>query len=118
MNLKKKGHNMKTPHDVQAEIEEQSQPDGHPMELRISNALMIADIYGAIEVNTYENFRTKAWVIDQMVRALTGCQFEIINGRAIDIKEIDHNNPTDEYTAWINTRCEGGDYEWDEGLEP
>lgn len=104
---------MKTPVEIEAEIVEQSQPDGHPLQVKISNAMMVADIYGAID-----GAHHKAWVLDQVIRALTGCKFEIVNGRALDIKEVDHDNPSEEYKAWIAARCEGGDYEWDEGIAP
>lgn len=89
---------------------EESQPDGHPMQVRISNAMMLADIYGGIDGEHH-----KEWLLDQMVRALTGCKFEIINGRSVDIKEVDHDKPSEEYTAWITARIEDGDYEWGEG---
>lgn len=62
---------------------------------RISDALAIARAYGQDDGSHH-----KAWVIDQMVRALTG----------------------DEYKAWVATFCAGEDgpesYEWDEGIAP
>ena len=86
-----------------------SQPDGHPLEVRIDNALMIADIYGQTPGND-----NRAWVIDQMVRALTGCKYEIINGRALDIREVKTSR---EYYEWVEFHCDMG-YEWDTGVKP
>jgi len=64
-------------------------PDGPHK--RIADALEMAMRYGGIDGSHH-----KSWVIDQMVRALTG-------GYAYDIWIIKHNR---------------GGYEWDEGIEP
>lgn len=61
----------------------------------IEDALSIAFQYGGIQGD-----RDRAWVIDQMVRALTGSQYE----------------------EWVRERCEGEDgpdtYSWDTGITP
>lgn len=58
-------------------------------------ALAIAQVYGQTD-----GAHHKAWVIDQMVRALTG----------------------DAYEAWVTAYCAGDDgpetYEWDVGIAP
>ncbi len=64
-------------------------------EQRISAALLVAYRYGGID-----GAHHKAWIIDQMVRALTG----------------------GEYADWITTWKDGEDgpdtYDWDEGIAP
>ena len=61
---------------------------------KIERALKIADM-GQID-----GAHHKAWVIDQMVRALTG----------------------DEYPRWVEDYCDGGGgpdtYSWDTGIAP
>ena len=62
---------------------------------RIQSAIDIAVQYGGIDGNHH-----KAWVIDQMVRALTG----------------------DHYDTLVAEACDGEDgpdtYEWDVGIAP
>lgn len=62
---------------------------------RLEEALDIANRYGGIDGDHH-----KMWVIDQMVRALTG----------------------DGYAAWVREHCEGEDgpqtYDWDTGTPP
>lgn len=61
----------------------------------VAQALTIAFKYANID-----GAHHKMWVIDQMVRALTG----------------------DGYAAWVAEACDGEDgpdtYEWDEGIAP
>lgn len=61
----------------------------------MNNAVMIAWEYGGVD-----GVHHKAWVIDQMVRALTGSRYE----------------------EFVELACEGEDgpetYEWDCGIEP
>ena len=61
----------------------------------VQAALEIAFRFGGIDGEHH-----KAWVIDQMVRALTG----------------------DGYVEWVKEACDGEDgpetYEWDEGIPP
>lgn len=62
---------------------------------RVLRALDVARRFGGIDGNHH-----KAWVIDQMVRALTG----------------------DQYEEWLAKTCYGedgpGTYSWDEGIAP
>jgi len=50
----------------------------------------------------------KAWIIDQMVRALTGCE--------------ESEPESAEYWIWVANTKAGGDgpdtYQWDEGIPP
>lgn len=65
------------------------------MDERIQAALDLALSYGGIDGDHH-----KAWVIDQMVRALT----------------------VDDYEEWVKAAQDGEDgpdtYEWDEGIPP
>lgn len=67
----------------------------HALEERIATALDIADSYGSIDGDMH-----KMWVIDQMVRALSG----------------------DGYSTWLAMHKTGADgpetYGWDEGIAP
>ena len=64
-------------------------------EKRVNEALDIIHCYGGID-----GAHHKQWVLDQVVRALTG----------------------DEYAAWVARQKDGEDgpdtYEWDEGIAP
>ena len=64
-------------------------------EKRINRALNVVFLYGTIDGDHH-----KTWVIDQMVRALTG----------------------DDYAAWVVQREAGEDgpqsYEWETGIAP
>lgn len=67
---------------------------------RIKKALDIAFNYGQVE-----GAHHKAWVIDQIVRALTGCAME---STGEDSKE---------YAKFIREYCgDDTEYEWDTGL--
>ena len=62
---------------------------------KIKKALAIARDLGGIDGGHH-----KMWVIDQMIRVLTG----------------------DDYNKWVEDYCDGEDgpdtYEWDEGIAP
>jgi hypothetical protein len=64
-------------------------------DIQIGAALAIAGTYGQIDGDHH-----KAWVIDQMVRALTGARYE----------------------AWVSLHKAGKDgpdtYDWEEGIPP
>jgi hypothetical protein len=68
-----------------------------PSEEQVVNALDIILQYGGIEGDHH-----RAWVIDQVVRALLGTE--------------------DEYQKWVKNYCDGEDgpdtYGWDEGIAP
>jgi len=85
----------------------------------IAKALTLAVRYGGIDANHH-----KAWVIDQMVRALTNCP--IININAIDCNGKKYTYPTQgeskKYKTFVKNACYGEDgpntYEWDIGIIP
>lgn len=76
------------------------------MSERIEAALKIA-----LECGGVDGAHHKQWVIDQMVRALTGCMG--VNG-------VMGESP--EYLAWVAKAQDGDDgpetYIWEEGLPP
>jgi hypothetical protein len=86
---------------------------------KINTALDFALHYGQIDGD-----RHKAWVIDQMVRALTGCQ--VVELHALDANGVPYYYPSqgksDEYLRFIDDHNYGEDgpntYEWDEGIAP
>jgi hypothetical protein len=86
---------------------------------KIYKALEIAVQYGDIEG---ENRKT--WVIDQMVRALTGCP--VVKATAYDCwgkpYTFDTQGESDEYKVFIREHNEGENgldtYEWNTGTAP
>jgi hypothetical protein len=89
------------------------------MEDRVKKALDIAISYGGID-----GAHHKDWVIDQMVRALTGCPIE--KGTALDVNkkvyEYERQGVSEEYAKLIAEACDGEDgpetYSWEEGIAP
>jgi hypothetical protein len=77
---------------------------GDGPQTRIHRALEVANEFGQDD-----GARHKAWVIDQMVRALCG-------------QRPGYDEPTEEYRNWVREYCDGEDgpdtYEWDEGIAP
>lgn len=75
---------------------------------RIQKALDLAVRYGGIDGDHH-----KAWVIDQMVRALTGCPLVAATGC---------QGESDEYRALVAAAKDGTDgpdtYDWDCGIPP
>lgn len=90
-------------------------PDG---DVLITKALEIAKDGGI------DGAHHKAWVIDQMVRALTGCP--MVTRTAKDANgatyEYEAQGESAEYTAWVAGFRDGDDgpntYEWDCGIAP
>ena len=86
---------------------------------RITEALTYAHKYASIDGSHH-----KAWVIDQMVRALTGCP--VVQVQATDSKGHQFTYPAQdkgpEYVEFIRSHNDGEDgpdtYEWDEGIAP
>ena len=81
-------------------------------EERVKLALDIAYRSGGVDGDHH-----KAWVIDQMVRALTGCPFKDVGeGYMVAAKE------SAEYRRWVKERKAGEDgpetYSWDVGIPP
>ena len=84
------------------------------MEDKISNALEIAASYGTTDGSSH-----KMWVIDQMVRALTGCPEELVThtdykGQPFEVITL---VPNSEYREFVQELADD-DYEWDEGIAP
>lgn len=86
---------------------------------RIESALSIALSYGGIDGGHH-----KMWVIDQMVRALTGCPVNVKKGEREDGTEwsFETFGKSAEYRAWVKAAKAGDDgpntYSWDEGIAP
>jgi len=86
---------------------------------RINKALEFALRYGGIDGDHH-----KAWVIDQMVRALTGCP--MIKTDALDCNNkpysYEEQGVSGEYGDWVRNAKDGEDgantYDWDEGIAP
>ena len=83
---------------------------------RISLALEYAE--------NVESGHRKQWVIDQMVRALTGCPMVVKtkNDWRGEPYTFEAQGESEEYLAFVATEKDGEDgpdtYEWDEGIAP
>jgi hypothetical protein len=80
---------------------------------------MIDDAVGIIiRFGGIDGEHHKTWVLDQAVRALTGCQGVSRNENNVP----DHFEANEAYRALIADACDGEDgpntYEWDEGIPP
>lgn len=82
-----------------------SNPDEN--ERRIDEALRVASDYAMTDGEHH-----KQWVLDQMVRYLTGCQLVREEGRSPDEPPRMVLGRSDEYVAFLNGE------EWDEGIAP
>ena len=85
----------------------------------VKRALDFAVRYGGID-----GAHHKTWVIDQMVRALTGCpmvekKFTDATGKAY---KYEVQGESKEYDKLVKEACAGEDgpetYSWDEGIAP
>lgn len=85
----------------------------------VQKSLDIALRWGGIDGGHH-----KAWVIDQMVRALTNCPIvresaKDIHGTLYTYEVLGEN---EEYLKWVRDAKEGEDgpntYDWDEGIAP
>lgn len=89
------------------------------MKDRIDKAISYAVRYGGIDGDHH-----KAWVIDQMVRALTGCPEVQDSAIGSDGERYTYQRQgeSDEYKALVAKACAGEDgpetYDWDEGIPP
>lgn len=89
------------------------------MQTRIEKALDIAASHGGTDGGHH-----KMWVIDQMVRALTGCP--MVSKSAEDFRgtayTYEAQGESPEYEQWVKDGCDGEDgpetYSWDEGCPP
>lgn len=85
----------------------------------IEAAIAIAVKYGGIDGDHH-----KTWVIDQMVRALTGCP--VVSKTATDVCGYEYTfevlGESAKYIAFVREACAGEDgpntYDWDVGIAP
>jgi hypothetical protein len=88
---------------------EPSPADPSPMEERVKRAMHYASEFGYIDGGHH-----KQWVIDQMVRALTGCPMVEKTAEGVDGPyTYEVQGESDEYREWA-----GGPGERDEGIAP
>jgi len=86
---------------------------------RIEEALDMARQYGGTD-----GAHHKAWVIDQMVRALTGCPMveKTAKDPAGKTYTYEDRGESQEYRDWVTGTKDGEDgpetYYWDEGIAP
>lgn len=86
---------------------------------RIKGAIEVAVRYGGIDGEHH-----KAWVIDQMVRHLTGCPTltKTLNDCRGNPFECKYLGESEEYKELVRNACDGEDgpdtYEWDDGIAP
>jgi hypothetical protein len=94
--------------------------DVSQMKKRIDKALEVAMRYAGDEGHH------KAWVIDQMVRELTGCpmvkrESEFKNAQG-ETHIVDTLGESEEYLKLVKEACAGEDgpdsYDWNEGIAP
>jgi hypothetical protein len=85
----------------------------------VERALAFAFRYSQIDGEHH-----KAWVIDQMVRALTGCQASEVHATDVNDKPYTYlrQGANATYTAFVAEHNDGEDgpdtYTWDEGTAP
>lgn len=85
----------------------------------VDKAIDFAVRYGGIDGDHH-----KAWVIDQMVRALTDCP--VVEEAAIDVNGVPYTyeaqGESDAYKKLVAESCDGADgpqtYTWDCGIAP
>lgn len=86
---------------------------------RIAKALDVAYSYG-----TNDGGHHKMWVIDQMVRELTGCPLVKATAKNYKGEEYEYETlgESEEYKNWVKYFKDGEDgpetYEWDKGCPP
>lgn len=86
---------------------------------RIQKALALAVAYGGVD-----GAHHKDWVIDQMVRALTGSPVAVKNAKDCHGKGYTYleQGASPEYTALVANACDGEDgpqtYSWETGVAP
>ena len=89
------------------------------MQDRVHKAIELAVRYGGIDGDHH-----KAWVIDQMVRELTGCPTVVLTSHhgAEGTFAYEALGESDEYTEVVRNACEGSDgpetYSWNVGIAP
>lgn len=85
---------------------------------RIEKALSIAVAYGG-----NDGAHHKDWVIDQMVRALTGCPVEKVTRTSEKQSyEYQEQGESEDYKTLVSEACNGDDgpqtYSWETGIAP
>lgn len=86
---------------------------------RIEKALSIAVAYGGTD-----GAHHKDWVIDQMVRALTGCPVKttLVTSSSSEPYEYQAQGESEDYKALVAEACNGEDgpqtYSWETGSPP
>lgn len=87
---------------------------------RIEKAIGLAAAYGGIDGDHH-----KMWVIDQMVRTLTGCPMVFItkkNQASGKFYSFEAQGESEQYKKVVRDACVGEDgpntYEWDCGIAP
>lgn len=86
---------------------------------RVTDALNFAASYGQTD-----GAHHKAWVIDQMVRCLTGCPLEVrhdvdASGQAYSYQDLGESAEYRAFVAEHNAGEDGPDtYSWSEGIAP
>lgn len=86
---------------------------------RIRDALDVAVRFGSIGGEHH-----KAWVIDQMVRALTGCPMVLASANDAHGSPYEYaaRGESPEYSELVRAACDGddgpGSYAWDVGIAP
>lgn len=96
-----------------------SKPVHQDIEYRVGKALDYAVMYGGIDGGHH-----KAWVIDQMVRALCGCP--MVDATATDCNGMTYRyqrqGESKEYLDFVANAKAGDDgpetYDWNEGTPP
>ena len=89
------------------------------MKDRIQKAIDVAVRYGGIDGGHH-----KAWVIDQMIRELTGCPTITLTNNCGANGPFDYKGlgESEEYRDLVRESCNGEDgpetYSWDEGIAP
>lgn len=86
---------------------------------KVHKALLVAAQYGG-----YDGSHHKMWVIDQMVRELTGCP--LVKATAKGYKGVEYEfeelGESEAYREWVRNVEDGEDgpnsYSWDEGCPP
>lgn len=104
-----------------AENSPESKEKQESLQARIEKAIEVAVKYGGIEGDHH-----KAWVIDQMVRELTGCPTVKKESPYLDAQgqrqTVTDLGESKEYLEFVRKAREGEDgpetYDWDTGIAP
>ena len=93
--------------------------EAQELQAKIEKALGLAVQYGGIDGDHH-----KRWVIDQMVRTLTGCPTVQQEGTDVNGKKYTYDalSESEEYKELVRKAKEGEDgpetYDWDTGIAP